>query len=79
MVGHIHLNKKYLNNYSFKSKHKMLFNTLMMVIVYIYKRIFTLNARHQGRLLLCHKFTFLTHLYNLCTTELAFPNFPSLD
>jgi hypothetical protein len=46
---------KYLDMYSFKSKHKMLFNTLMMVIVYIYKRIFTLNARQQGRLFLCHK------------------------
>jgi hypothetical protein len=32
----------------------MLFNTLMVVIVYIYKKIFTLNARQQEALVLCH-------------------------
>jgi hypothetical protein len=57
----------------------MLLNTLMLVIVYVYKRIFTLNARQQGKLLLMPQFTFLTHLYNLCTKELVFPIFLSLD
>jgi hypothetical protein len=37
--------KRYLDIYSFKSKHNMLFNTLMMVIVYIYKRIFHLITK----------------------------------
>jgi hypothetical protein len=45
---------KVFKHYSIKDKHKRLYNTLMMVIEYIYKRIFTLNARQQRKLLLCH-------------------------
>jgi hypothetical protein len=53
----------------------MLFNTLMMAIVYKYKRIITSIARQQGRLLLCHKL--LSYLiYITYAPKIGFSYFP---
>jgi hypothetical protein len=50
----------------------------MMVIVYIYKRIFTLNVRQQGKLLLCHKLLSYV-IYITYALRIGLSYFPSLD
>jgi hypothetical protein len=49
-----------------------------MVIEYIYKRLFTLNARQQGKLLLYHSYFPNSFIY-LMHKKNGFPIFPSLD
>jgi hypothetical protein len=53
----------------------MLLNTLMMVIVYIYKEVNYFKYRKQGKVTFTPQITFLTHLYNSCMKGFVFPIF----
>jgi hypothetical protein len=71
--------KEAFKHYLFKVNTERLYDTLMMVIVCTSIKNIKFTPKQQGIYFWYYHFTFLAHLFHLCTKGGIFPIFPLLD